>query len=151
MFEWTTLEKNELTRSVIIDDCRWQLQTDMLFDGQPLLLFWPSTISNTHCLNKHERPLHSEVTSKTQVQMTSFTKWSQVTGHDHGWLLRSLQNIVTRIDRTCQFLIRLFLKILGILIANISSSAHDHFKIKSCFKNVKEKQVLIKKVTKTKK
>ena len=44
------------------------------FDGQPLLLFWPSTISNTHCLNKHERPLHSEVTSKTQVQMTSFRK-----------------------------------------------------------------------------
>ena len=28
----------------------------------------------THCLKKHERLLHSEVTSKTQVQATLFAK-----------------------------------------------------------------------------
>ena len=29
---------------------------------------------STHCLNKRERPLHSEVTSKSKDQSTSFAK-----------------------------------------------------------------------------
>ena len=38
--------------------------------------FWfPGNVRvKPHCLNKRKRPLHSEVTRKTQVQMTSFAK-----------------------------------------------------------------------------
>ena len=60
----------------------------------------------------------------------------------YGWLLCSLQNIVTRFDRTYWFLIRLFLKNFGILIAKISGSAerektHDS-KSKQVSKKLKE-------------
>ena len=55
----------------------------------------------SHCLKKHKRLLHSKITSKTQIQMTSFTKYSQVTGQVHGWLLHSLKITLStfRLDR----------------------------------------------------
>ena len=74
-------------------------------------------------MKKHWRLLHSEVTSKTQVQTTSFMKYSQVTGYDHGWLLRFLQNTVTRFDRTSQFLIRLLLIIFDQFNSKMSGNS----------------------------
>ena len=42
LFEWTTLEKNEWKRSVIMDDWRWQLQTDW---------FWWTTAAAVLAIN----------------------------------------------------------------------------------------------------
>ena len=82
-----------------------------------------SSPSFGHCLKKHWRLLYSEVTSKTQVQTTSFTKYSQVPGHDHGWLLRFLQNTVTRFNRASRRLIRLLLIIFDHFNSKMSGNA----------------------------
>ena len=76
--------------------------------------------SKGHCLNKLKRPVHSEITSKTKVQMTSAELGCQVPSIVHGWLDRSLHNIVTGFDRTGHFLIRLFLIIFDQFIYKIT-------------------------------
>ena len=59
-----------------------------------------------HCLNKRERPLHSERTSIL-----------------HGWLLRFCQNIVTRFDRTSRLLVWLYLIVFDQFNYKISGNA----------------------------
>ena len=96
-----------------------------------------------HCLNKRERSLHSEVTSKTQVQMTSFAKCPALIMARYFVLYKiSLPGSIGLIS----FKFGSFLKHFGILIAKISGSAgrqttHDfkRLKIKTNFKKVKRK------------
>ena len=73
----------------------------------------------SHCLKKHKRLLHSKITSKTQVQTTSFTKYSQVTGQVHGWLLHSLKITLStfRLDRVLSKW--LFFDNFGVIYRNV--------------------------------
>ena len=92
---------------------------------------------------KRERSLHSEVTSKTQVQMTSFAKCPALIMAGYFVLYKiSLPGSIGLIS----FKFGSFLKHFGILIAKISGSAgrqttHDfkRLKIKTSFKKVKRK------------
>ena len=96
-----------------------------------------------HCLNKRERPLHSEVTSKSKDQSTSFAKYPALIMAGYFVLYKiSLPGSIGLIS----FKFGSFLKHFGILIAKISGSAgrqttHDfkRLKIKTNFKKVKRK------------
>ena len=101
------------------------------------------TESLNHCLKKLECLLHSEVTSKTQVQTTSFAKCRALLMAGYFILYKILlPDLIGHVSFWFGFF-EIFLEFFGILIIKISGSAErqttHNSKTKTSFKKVKKR------------